>query len=805
MKLRITLLTLLFSVFIRNDIHAYDSLLPQVTHQEAKTILTRSKTITNDRERAGQYLDLAYYYLYTEGSVTENLGKAAIYIQMAEVLTNKISQVKVAVRAAILHSILLKENKKDNEAEIMLKKAIVDAHQSGYKDLEVWALYQKSLLSKSLDEQLSVLTSTEQLLKGTPFQLELASIYRKKGTYYYDKSQYKDALREFTAAMKIFKSIGHKKMGRIYRNMALTHASLGQNLESVEYGFKALDYEAQDLKIESAISYSIIGISYRFLGKKKEGLKFMYKSLQIFDNEKEAKWALYVAGHISTTYSLMNRDKEALELYLKYHLKYPPLGERDKWQGALRLTQLYTNADRFVQADSSSRIILSMMAAPQSKFRVSNAYFILGDFYYQFKNFEQARHYYNLGKISSPGSSKVFKKLSVMDSIDGNFKAALENYKRYKVITDSLRDEDRTKLIESLRVTYQVKENKANLAIKEAQLELRNRELQVLGKNALLLKQNAILLNREARLRQSKLDQASLSSQKAKAEVVLKDKNIQLLNRQSALNRSEIRQQGLIKNIITVLVLMFALVIALLWRQYLSKQKTNKLITQKNQLLQDLLSDKSWLLKEMHHRVKNNLHTVISLLESQSAYLKTDALYAIKNSQHRIYAMSLIHQKLYQSDDVKTIDMAVYIPDLIIYLKESLEIRNNIKIVTDIDPIDFEIAEAVPLGLIINEAVTNSLKYAFLGRDKGQVNITLKKQDNRRYQLVIEDDGIGLPVDFELKKVLSMGMKLIKGLTEQLEGILEIEGKNGTRISITSIVSTVLANTTGDKKIEEVI
>jgi two-component sensor histidine kinase len=226
-----------------------------------------------------------------------------------------------------------------------------------------------------------------------------------------------------------------------------------------------------------------------------------------------------------------------------------------------------------------------------------------------------------------------------------------------------------------------------------------------------------------------------------------------------------------------------ALLLAVGVYRYQLKKRTSEQIAQKNNTLQHLLTEKEWLLKEVHHRVKNNLHTVICLLESQAQYLENDALAAIENSQHRIYAMSLIHQKLYQSDDIKTIDMATYIPELVKSLEDSFDTSGRIRFRLDIEPIQLSLSHAIPLGLIINEVVTNSFKYAFPHYRKGEISIAMK-DDGKRTRLELADDGIGMPeIDLEAEPE-SLGLRLIKGLSEDIDAEISIEFNNGTRIII---------------------
>lgn len=134
-----------------------------------------------------------------------------------------------------------------------------------------------------------------------------------------------------------------------------------------------------------------------------------------------------------------------------------------------------------------------------------------------------------------------------------------------------------------------------------------------------------------------------------------------------------------------------------------------------------MLKEKEWLLREVHHRVKNNLHTVICLLQIQAEFLKDDALRAIESSQHRIYAMSLIHQKLYLNDESETINLQMYLEDLITYLEESFSNDHRISYDVQVKPLNVDIAIAIPIGLVVNEAITNSIKHAFVGQRKNKI------------------------------------------------------------------------------------
>jgi two-component sensor histidine kinase len=246
-----------------------------------------------------------------------------------------------------------------------------------------------------------------------------------------------------------------------------------------------------------------------------------------------------------------------------------------------------------------------------------------------------------------------------------------------------------------------------------------------------------------------------------------------------------------------------------LYKSFRLKKKKNEQLEIKrqqieaqNELNKKMLLEKEWLLKEIHHRVKNNLQIVISLLNTQSAYLDNeDALLAIQNSQHRMHAMSLIHQKLYQSDNLANIDMSWYIFELISYMRECFDTDTKINFALETEKVYLDVAQAVPLGLIINEAINNAIKYAFPKDRKGKVTIELKNTGENNYKLVIADNGVGLPENFEDTERNSLGMNLMMGLTDQIDGEFEMKNDSGLTIKITFTKNTEFEGTADDSEI----
>lgn len=228
------------------------------------------------------------------------------------------------------------------------------------------------------------------------------------------------------------------------------------------------------------------------------------------------------------------------------------------------------------------------------------------------------------------------------------------------------------------------------------------------------------------------------------------------------------------------------------WRLYREKFLISKRLRSLEKNIQDqaahvqyMMKEKDWLVKELHHRVKNNLQVVVSLLDSQSAYLThPEAIQAVKNSQHRMFAISLVHQKLYQTESLSMINMQSYINELIQYLQDEYQSTQRIAIVVDTIPLNLDLASAIPLGLIINEAVSNTFQYAFPKKAGGQIKITLEKDKENGYLLQIADNGIGLPAGFDTNTGNSLGTTLITGLSRQLKADLVIRNINGVVISL---------------------
>jgi PAS domain S-box-containing protein len=201
--------------------------------------------------------------------------------------------------------------------------------------------------------------------------------------------------------------------------------------------------------------------------------------------------------------------------------------------------------------------------------------------------------------------------------------------------------------------------------------------------------------------------------------------------------------------------------------------------------LKKSLNEKDVLLREIHHRVKNNMQIISSFLNLQSSQVfdKRDAS-LFTNVQDRVRSMALIHDNLYQSEDISSIQIKEYILALTSQLFATYStLSKNIKLITDIMDITLNMETAIPLGLIISEMVTNSLKHAF-PNSKGEISISLHTKDEET-ELIIKDNGVGVPKDFYTQKPGKLGLQLLNTLVEQLEGTIKLDRSQGTTFKIT--------------------
>jgi PAS domain S-box-containing protein len=206
----------------------------------------------------------------------------------------------------------------------------------------------------------------------------------------------------------------------------------------------------------------------------------------------------------------------------------------------------------------------------------------------------------------------------------------------------------------------------------------------------------------------------------------------------------------------------------------------------KDDQLRKAVKEKEVMLSEIHHRVKNNLQIISSLLKLQSGYIKDPAAHEyFQISQDRVKTMALIHEQLYKSSELSRINFNEYLRQLTVHLLQSYGISpHKCSLSVNIKDIYLGIDTAIPCGLLTNELITNSLKHAFPGDRKGEINIDMTSNPDNMCTLIVKDNGIGIPDEIDFKRSHTQGMQLIMTLAKQLEGEIEIDKEDGTKVTI---------------------
>jgi two-component sensor histidine kinase len=205
------------------------------------------------------------------------------------------------------------------------------------------------------------------------------------------------------------------------------------------------------------------------------------------------------------------------------------------------------------------------------------------------------------------------------------------------------------------------------------------------------------------------------------------------------------------------------------------------------------LQEKEVLLKEVHHRVKNNLQVVSSLLDLQSQRIQEpQVLEMFRESQNRVKSMALIHEKLYQSESLSKVNLADYIESLVMYLIQAYAVNpDRIALQLNLEPLALNLDTAIPCGLILNELISNAMKYAFPGNMGGTLWISLhsscsavSSQENNVFELVVGNDGVKLPKLLDLSSAKTLGFQLVNILIQQLQGQIEVSQNQGIEFKI---------------------
>ena len=578
---------------------------------------------------------------------------------------------------------------------------------------------------KDLNEALGL----SRRLRDTVGEIEmLTRIYE----IYFVQMKYDTVRKQLLHVTELEQAIGYRHIHYNYYVLSYLYYTAGDYVNVFSYAKTAIEVmEANhDLAFSSWFYGNLANIYARFDNYDK-ALEWLTRSLRMETANKVKRLWYHQICNVALNVSKFGHPRKALDVILSTIRDYPPVSADNRFHVYDMLWYSYWHLGESRLAGKYLTLMLPVMDSlrndPEENDKLFSAYLDLANFYMDAGRPDLTKKYFAKGmKYANPrlifNVSKIHSVQYRIDSSDGHYLKALEEFKLVRLAEDSIYSLQKTNKFIELQIQY---------------------------------------------------------------ETEAKDKNMQLLVQKDKLQLATIRQSDTIKKVTLAGIVVMLIITGLVYVGYRNKQRTNEQIKEKNEALEHVVREKEWLVKEIHHRVKNNFHVVASLLEIQSSYLKNkEALSAIKESQNRIHSMSIIHQKLYQSETLSTIHMPEYIYELVEYLRESYSIRENIRFSLQIENIELNHASAITLGLILNEAITNAIKYAFAKAEEGKISISLVHISDAQLLLSVADNGRGLPTDFDARKGASMGMELLQGLTDDLGGSFSIETDEGTHIRV---------------------
>jgi len=629
------------------------------------------------------------------------------------------------------------EGRADSEEAIRLLSGYGTPTEKAQAILELGGSYSND--DADLPRKIELYEKVIALYKQLGDDLKVANLKEFLGDLYQIKKDYPRALRELNEALSVYKKVGYTRLHGLYSIMAGIYHGSNNFVQSLRYNLMAVETGERlgDRGELMSTIYNRVGLNYYAVRYFDQAIEYFNKALVLAKNNQNTATVTSLLLNIADAYRNKGEYHRSLDS-LQVVEKMGNLSKFDRLQVDMISLETYVALNSLDKAAAHFQQLKDFVNNPNEDKDIGQGVRQSVILYLQRAGrFSEADKYTRDYLRNLPLVSMGIRRLAAgeylafrTDSAMGRLQSAIGHYQRYKYLSDSITSTNQSRQLDILRLQFQTER---------------------------------------------------------------KDKDIQLLTQKSKLQEISLQKGRVFRNVVIGSIIMLLLILALLYNRYRLKKQTafrlekqQEEINEQNELLKKLVDEKEWLLKEIHHRVKNNLQIIISLLNTQSQYLdNADALAAIKNSQHRMYAMSLIHQRLYHTNNLGAIDMNWYICELIGFMKESFDTGSKISFHVSSEKILLDIVQAIPLGLVLNEAISNAIKYAFTGRKQGAIRVRFYKDQSQYCLLSIADDGVGFPANYSPEASASLGMSLMKGLSDQLEATFDLKSSQaGVMIQI---------------------
>ncbi|MEL6557556.1 MAG: histidine kinase dimerization/phosphoacceptor domain -containing protein [Bacteroidota bacterium] len=564
-----------------------------------------------------------------------------------------------------------------------------------------------------------------------------------------------------------------KDLGSLYSILAAWHSYHGSIDSVVYFNLKAKSLY-QEIDLVEGVADIVNNIGYHYLNRTQygEALPYFLESIRLYDSlGLTVKYAgsLMMLGLV---YQSTFEDDKALK---KYQEADRIMGEKMspfKVRNSGNIATLYNRKGLYDSAIFYLKKVIDYAEKSKDIRSLSISYNNLALSYQGLKRFDEAVtnaekcYYYKIQLNDSTGMLASLVSLSGLSILLKDPKKAISYALDGLAISEKIKVPVRhIEILENLAVAY--KDNR------EYKRSSQYYEEYVIYKDSIdRVEQKAEIAELMEKYESSKKEQEIVELQLEKKEADLAIQKADL-----AIQKSDNQ-----RNLLLLSVGLFIILVAFFMYRNRQKQKTNRLLEEKNTAISDSLREKEVLLKEIHHRVKNNLQIVSSLLNLQLDSLDDpNAMEAIKEGQNRVKSMALIHQKLYMQENLAGINTKEYLEALSASIFSSYnQLSERVTLSADVEDIDLEIDTIIPIALIVNELITNSIKYAFPENMIGKISVTLKRM-GEVLRLEVADDGVGIDTGSE---GTSFGMRLVKSLARKLKATVSTENSQGTKVQL---------------------
>ncbi|KYG71140.1 two-component sensor histidine kinase [Roseivirga ehrenbergii] len=659
-------------------------------------------------------------------------------------------------------------------------RATISADMHDTLKIQTYLELGKAFERNDLDSSLSYLDEALQISERhfSEFPQFKGFVLRAKAAAYLANGD-EECFEYYLEAMAVFESLGwNEELTLTQYELAKAYDRASQFDNAIEQYEAVINRNIEDgTEVRMAASYNNTGLLYYYLRELEKASGILLDGIRYVKTTPDTVnlRAFYM------NYGLVLKEQNRYELAKQYMQRALLINEAIGIKGQVALA--YTNIGQLlIKQDSLDRAFESLTKGWEISKEINTSGWPTADYYRNVStiefyrgNYQQSHDYIeksvaNLPEGTAPQSkgdvygSLVEKKLVLADSVFAN-NPAKQSQLWNEALPYAIEGWELAKQSEAGNVRYRLALGQANLY---AKLKDYKKAFEF-GKLALEISQD---INDQAKTDAIARMSAEFETQRIEAQN-------NLLQETQKRQTAQLKQQRyLIAGALVVLLLIVAIMLII--------QRNGLKLKKANAQVEKSLEQKELLLKEIHHRVKNNLQVVSSLLDLQSRGIEDEkALSTFMEGQNRVKAMALIHQKLYQNEDLATIDFAEYAEQLMTELASiyagSAKVKGSVK---SAQKANFDIDTAIPLGLILNELISNAYKYAFHEGD-GELSISIEDLGNGKHQLTVSDSGLGLPQDFDFTKAKSLGLRLVRRLSKQLYGSAEYYYEQGSKFIIT--------------------